>query len=327
MAFVTVTLMDGSTAIIKEVDSEGSRQYTSGDNPTASLRYRMSNFSDSSTAYQAINTYLNQTPPPDPITHGGDGKPRFHGLPCTSITVTRREHSNLFDCVVNFSNPAASNAAGVNDNPESSICTDPEYVIPAVEDTQWSYASSLTSAHTDWGLTKTGSARYDGTTPVNFGTFIGPNSDGTFTGADIQIPQVAFSITRSEPSWYLNSTRRLALSNLTGGLNSGTWQGFGIGNVMFTGFDAQTAYLTFDNNSSNKMRYWRTTYNFLARPSSSIVVGTTTLTAAGWDTVSHCDTSVSFAGDGTAIQLPGQVDIIRCYPLIDFGAIGLTFPQ
>lgn len=326
-SFTSINLLGLGRATIGEVDGEGSRTYTSGDNPSASIHYYMTNFNSTSEAYQAINAYINAFP--DPITRGPDGKPRFHGLPCTSITVTRRAHRLLYDCVVNFSNPTYSNGAGQSGNPSESIITDPDYVIPAVEDMDWSYGSNLSSSHVEVARSKIASARYDGGTPLDFGTLIGPNSDGTFQGADMATPASTFSITRSEPPGFLNATRRIALANMTGCINSAEWAGYAARCVMFAGFDAQTAWLewTDSSNQTQKYRYWRVTYNFECRPWATMVVGNTTLSIAGYDTVSRCDQTLSYASSGTTIWEPAQVDQLCMYPLADFQHLGLVFAQ
>lgn len=327
MAFTSINLIGGSTGTIKEVANEGSRTYTSGDNPTASIHYYMTNFSSTSEAYQAVNAFINAFP--DPITRGPDGKPRFHGLPCTSITVTRRAHRLLYDCVVNFSNPNFSSSAGQGNNPSSDIITNPDYSIPPVEDMDWTYGSSLSSSHVEVAMGKIASARYDNTTPLDFGLMIGPNADGTFQGADRATPAATFSITRSEPPGFLNATRRINLAELTGSINSAAWAGYAARCVMFTGYSASTAWLewTDANNQTQKYRYWRVTYNFEARPWATMQVGNSVLTIAGYDTVSRCDQTLNYADSGTTIWEPAQVDQLCMYPQKDFQLIGLVFAQ
>lgn len=322
--FSTVNIIDSSSATIREALEEGSRTYTSGDNPSATIRYRMTGFSSSSDAYQAVNAYINTFP--EPITQGSDGKPRFHGLPCTSITVSRRMNGLLYDCTCTFSNPSFGNNAGINNNPSEQIITDPNYTIPAVEDTDWSYGSSLTSSHVEVAMSKIAAARYDGNVPIDFGLYIGPNSDGTFEGADRQTPTMSFSITRSEPPHFLNAARRVALGNLTGCVNAQSFAGFGPRNLLFAGFNAQTAWLEFNaDGATQKHRYWRVSYNFEARPTAIMQVGSSTLSIAGWDSVSRCDNTLSFDGNGTTIWQSAQVDQLCCYPQGNFAVLGLAF--
>lgn len=329
MSFVHTTIIDGTAATIAEAAEEGSRTYTSGDNPSASVRFYGTGYDDTSAAYLAINALLYTTNPIAPFTRGPDAKPRFHGLPVTSITVTRRVNAKLYDIVVNCSAPNFSNSAGQNNNPEPDIITNPEYNIPAVEPLDWNYSSSLSSSHVEVALSKIASARYDNTTPIDFGLVIGPNSDGTYQGADRASPASAFSITRSEPPGYLDATRRVALANLTGSINASEWAGYAARCVMFTGFNAQTAWLewTDGNNQTQKFRYWRVTYTFEARPWATMTVGNTTLTIAGYDTVSRCDQSLTYASSGTTIWQPEQVDQLCLYPQRDFQTIGLVFAQ
>lgn len=325
MAFETQIIIDTTRATIAEAAVEGSRTYTSGDSPTASVRYYGRGFADTSAAYSSMNAILYTTTPIEPFTVGVDGKPRFHGLPVTSITVTRLGNVNLYDIVVNCSTPNYSNGAGENGNPGAEIVTDPTYTPPAVEDSQFSYNVGQQSSHVDFGRGVIARARFNGGTPVVY-EGIGPREDGTFTGADILTPYVQMTIQRAEPAAFMNMARRVTLANLTGTLNNAVYAGFPERCVMFAGVNTAQKWIDWsDSTGTNRGWYWLTSYVFNVRPAASMVVGETTLNLGGWDCVSFEDEGLTFDNDKT-VWSPGQVSQWALYPVSDFALLGLTFP-
>lgn len=321
----TTLIIDTAHASISEAWADGSRSYTSGDNPTASVRYIGRGFTDTSAAYTAINNLLYTESPIEPFIRGADGKPRFHGLPVTSIEVSRASNAYLYDIVVNCSVPNYTNAAGSNGNPGSEISTDPSYTPPVIEDSQFSYTSGQQSTHVDFGRGVIARARYDGGTPIQY-QGIGPQADGTFSGADMLTTYVQVSIQRSEPKWFMTTARRVTLANLTNTLNNDTYIGFPARCVMFCGVNTSKRWLEWtDSSGTHKDWYWVTSYNFNVRPAASIVVGSTTLNFGGWDAISFEDEGIDTTG-GTTIWSPGQVSQWSLYNSADFALLGLTFP-
>lgn len=324
MDFETVTLIDGQHATIKELQLDASRAYTSGDNPTASVRYRGAGYANTSDAYTAINALLYTDTPLAPFTRGTDGKPRFHGLPVTSIEVTQLAAANLFDITVNCSVPNVSNSAGVNDNPGSNI-NDPGYTPPAIEDSQFSFDVATFSAHVDRGRGVITRARYDGGTPLEF-EGIGPQTDGRFTGAEMLVPSVSMTITRSEPRWYMNPARRLLLANLTGTVNAVEFAGYLARSVMFAGVSTQRKWIEYNAGGGTvKDWYWSTAYRFNVRPSSILDVGGASVPVGAWDVVSYEDGALKADGM-TPVFTPGQVSVWALYATSDFNLLGLMFP-
>lgn len=324
MSFETTVIIDTTAATIREVAADGSRTYTSGDNPTAAVHYYGTGYADTSAAYTAINALLYTETPLEPFVRGTDGKPRFHGLPVTSITVTRRDNVNLYDIVVNCSSPVVTNTAGQNGNPSSEIATNPSYSPPAVEDSQFSYNVGQQSTHVDFGRAVIGRARYDGATPIEFAG-IGPQDDGRFTGAEMLVPFVQMTIQRSEPKWFMNMARRVALAGMVGTVNDAIYAGFGAGCVMFSGINTSQKWLEWsDDSGTHRDWYWQTSYVFNVRQASSIVVGGTTLAIRGFDVASFEDGVL--AVNETSVFTPSQVSIWSLYPSADFAQIGLVFP-
>ena len=326
--FQTTTIIDGQHATIKELADSGSREYTSGDNPVAVVRYRGAGYADTSAAYTAINSLLYTDPPLEPFALGYDGKPRFHGLPITSIQVTRLVNSRLYDIAVNCSIPAFSSGAGVNDNPPADINT-PGYNMPAIEDNQYSFNTTTFSAHVDRGRYVLGRARYDGGEPVQF-MGIGPTTDGRFSGAEMLVPCQSFTITRSEPRWYINMARRQLFATLTGTINQAVFGGYAPRAVMFAGVTTTRKVLEYTQSGETvKDWYWQTQYNFNIRPASTLSVGETVLNVGPWDVTSFEDASVQVSGgssSGVPVFMPGQVSVWGLYDVADFAQLGLVFP-
>lgn len=319
MAFELIDLTGDGLITIGEAQADGSFSRTEGDNPSITVRFNIWGAENASTAYIALMNYLSED------FADGNGGIANYDLPLDTVNIqtTASPYAYTAECVFQYrqNNDASSNSPeNTNSNINSSA-----YQIPEVQDSDFSFETSGGSAHITHGLNVLNSARYDGTTPIDYGGVINPREDGTADGVDIITPTMNFTISLSLPKAWFSLPYRLAIANATGSVNALPWGGFGPGSLLFKGVNARATWLKWTNRSGMAQRdwYWRASFAFEAAPAASIVVGGTTLVRPGFAVASQVRESYADASSGSTVSIAQQVDIIQVYPTYDFSLLGI----
>lgn len=317
MAFELTDLTNGGLITIGEAQEDGSFERTEGENSSITVRFKIWGAENASTAYIALMNYLSSE---FSDNRGGIAN---YDLPLDTVHIssTANPYAYTGECVFQFrQNNNASSTAPENTN---SNINAPSYQVPEVEDSDYTFETTGGSMHTKYGVLLS-SARYDGTTPINYGGVINPRDDGTADGIDIVAPTLSFSISLSLPKSWFTLPYRLAIAEATGCVNAFDWGGYAAGCVLFKGVSARASWLKWTNRLGWAMRdwYWRASFQFECSPPSYIAVGNTTLFKPGFAAASQARESYADA-NGATVSVAQQVDIIQVYPLYDFSLLGI----
>ena len=161
---------------------------------------------------------------------------------------------------------------------------------------------------------------------MSFGHGIGWNGE-SFDGVDVSTPAATFSISVNWPKAFFTQAYRLALASATGSVNSTAWNGFSAGCVLFKGVTARPVAYSYTDGNGAAIRdyYWRSTYDFEARPATTMTFGGTTLVKRGFDYVwKATETNDSGAGLTSSVS---QINVEQVYPEFDFANLGLPLPE
>lgn len=318
MAFTTIDLTDGGSIQIGEAATDGSFVRTEGDNPQISVQFVIWGADNASTAYIALMNYLSTN------FSDGNGGIANYDLPLSTvqITTTGSQYSYKGECV--FQYPQSSDAGSNSPSATNSNINSSSYSLPEVEDSDFTFETAGGSAHITHALARLGAARYDNGTPVNYGLAINPQEDGSSGGCDIITPTLSFNISLSLPKSWFSLPYRLAIANATGCVNTSDWGGFAAGCLLFKGVNAKATWMKWTAPNGMAMRdwYWRASFSFEAAAAVSVVVGSSTLTARGWDYMSQARTSYADAS-GNTVSAAEQVDVLQVYPEYDFSLLGI----
>ena len=317
MAFELIDLTNNGLITIGEAQSDGSFTRTEGKQSSITTRFNIWGAENASTAYIALMNYLSSE-----FADGAGGIANYD-LPLDTVHVSSTASPYAYTAEATFqydtSNDASSNSP---DNTNSNI-NSKSYQIPEVEDSDFTFETTGGSMHTKYGVLLS-SARYDGTTPVDYGGVINPREDGTADGVDIVAPTLTFSISLSLPKAWFSLQYRLAIANATGCVNALPWGGFGAGSLLFKGVSARASWLKWTDPLGKEVRdwYWRASFRFECSPAGTVVVGNTTLVKPGFAAVSQVRESYADA-NGSTVSIAQQVDIIQVYPTYDFSLLGI----
>lgn len=320
MAFQLIDLLDGGQIKIGESSEPGSFTRTEGENPSITVKLNIWGAENASTAYIALMNFLAQN------CSDGNGGIANYDLPLDTVTIstTSNPYAYTAECVFQYRADYSNNS---NDTYQSNI-NEPKYTLPDIEDADYSFETTGGSAHVRYALARVASARYDGTTPLDYGLLVNPRDDGTSEGADVVVPTMGYSISLSLPKQWFSAAYRSVIANCTGSVNATPWGGHPAGCVLFKGVNASAKWMTWTNLAGMSCRdwYWRATFSFEAAAVQSIVVGNTTLVKAGFQYASQCSASYADPATGTTVNVVEQVDIMQMYPVTEFRALKLPMP-
>ena len=322
MAFMTIDLTDGGQITIGEA-SEGGFNRQEGENPSISVRFNIWGAENASTAYLALMNYLHEN------FDDGAGGIANYDLPLDNVQLNSTANQFLYNADCTFQYRYNTNASSNSPNDTNSNINSSAYQMPEVEDADYSFDTTGGSAHIKYGIATLGSARYDGTTPIDYGSVIGPREDGGADGFDIVTPTMNFQITLSLPKTWFTLPYRLAIANATGCINATPWGGYAAGCVLFKGVSARATWMKWTNRVGFVQRdwYWRAAFSFEAATVGTDVVGGVSLVKRGFDVVSKAYASYADQTTGATVSVPEQVDIIQVYPAYEFALLNLNMPS
>ena len=317
MAFELVDLIEDGLIKIGEAQSDGSFTRTEGENSSITVRFNIWGAENASTAYVALMNYLR--------TDFSDGRGGIanYDLPLDTVQISSTSSPYAYTAEATFQFRQSYDTSSNSPYDTNSNINAGSYQLPEVEDSDCSFETSGGSAHITHGISVLGSARYDGSSPVDYGGLINPREDGTADGVDIIAPTLSFTIALSLPKTWLTMPYRLMLANLTGSVNAFPWGGYGPGSVLFKGINARATWLKWTNRLGMAMRdwYWRASYSFECAPAATDVIGGTTLVKPGFAVASQARESYADPTTGTTVSVAQQVDIIQVYPTADFSLL------
>lgn len=323
MAFMTIDLSDGGQITIGEA-SDGGFERDEGDNSSINVRFNIFGAENASTAYIALMDYLHEN------FDDGAGGVANYDLPLYNVHLTSTANQFLFTANCTFQYPTASDVASSSTAPDgtNSNINSSTYQMPEVEDSDFSFETTGGTSHIKNGLLTLGSARYDGTTPIDYGSVISPRDDGGADGIDIITPTLNFTITLSLPKTWFTLPYRLAIANATGCINATPWGGYAAGCVLFKGVQSRATWMKWTNRAGMAQRdwYWRSSFAFEVAPVVTDVVGGTTLVKRGFDVVSKIYANVADPATGATKSVAEQVDIIQVYPSFEFALLNIPLP-
>jgi len=153
-----------------------------------------------------------------------------------------------------------------------------------------------------------------GETPPDFGGAIGVTHDAV-EGCDIVVPVYNWSETHYFAASHVTGAYKATLFAITGRTNSGPFEGFATGEVLFLGASGSTRG---DDT-------WEITFRFAASPNvTGLVIGTITgINKKGWEYlwVRYKDAEDSEAK--CIVKVPASVHVERVYDAANFAGLGI----
>lgn len=290
---------------ITEASGESFTRET-GENPRVSRAFYIRGAQDASTAYSALISWLYAN------FDDGYGNIASYNIPLNAVRLTATDSPFLYKAECEFAYRSD----------DSNAINDPDYIVPDIEDDDYSYSTGGGTRHITHSYGTT-SLHLSGETARSFGNGIGWNGEG-FDGLDVQCPHAEFSIDVSVPRRFFNQTYRLALANMTGGVNLAPWNGFPARCVQFKGVSSRKQKFSYSGPRGEELYdwYWRASYAFEARPQETVTFGGNTAVKGGFDHMWNLtDTVVD--GYGNVGSQVVQINIEQVYPAFNFSALQL----
>lgn len=176
----------------------------------------------------------------------------------------------------------------------------------------FSFDTGGVTAHITQSLSTAGRYAPAGSTAPDCKGAIGVTTDSV-EGTDVTVPVYNFTETHYLPVASVSPAYKAALFGLTGRVNSGSFRGFAVGEVLFLGASG----------SQRGADDWEITYRFAASPNvTGLAVGSITgIAKKGWEYlwVRYGDAE----DENVLVKRPIAAYVEQVYPLGDFAGLGI----